>query len=251
MSCYRHPEAAEVATCIAYKEPICAECREEVAGHPMCAPCVAAAQERLAASPAPAEPVASAVADPSGAASSYADGIVSLPPLAPLAPSGAAQYGKAILFAMIAAVISAVVWDKIVLWTGFQLGIVAIAVGWLVGTALCMGAEGRPGKALPVLGALLAGFAIILGRALLISDMLPKEAPDLAKQLSAVPFLLQLPFLGYVAVRSLDFMDWIFVAIGVWEGWSIPNRMNREAEYAASMPAQPAATATAGQEPPP
>jgi hypothetical protein len=244
MSCYRHPEAAEVATCIACKQAICAECREEVAGHPMCPPCVAAAQERLAASPAP---VASAAGDPSGG-SSYADSIASLPPPKVLPPSGAAQYGKAILFALIAAVVSAVVWDKIVLWTGFQLGIVAVAVGWLVGTAICMGAEGRSGKALPVIGALLAGFAIVLGRALLISDMLPKEAPDVAKQLSSVPFLVQLPILGFVAVRSLDFMDWIFVAIGVWEGWSIPSRMNRAAEYAASMAAQPAAAT--GQETP-
>src|SRR5436309_4061680 len=56
MNCYRHPEAEADATCVACGQPICEECREEVAGHPMCHPCVAAAQARLSQPTAPAAP---------------------------------------------------------------------------------------------------------------------------------------------------------------------------------------------------
>jgi hypothetical protein len=48
MDCYRHPGTAAAATCVACRQPICAECQEEIAGHPMCHACVAAAEARLA-----------------------------------------------------------------------------------------------------------------------------------------------------------------------------------------------------------
>jgi hypothetical protein len=47
MNCYRHLGIPSAATCVACEQPICEECREEVAGHPMCRSCVAATQARL------------------------------------------------------------------------------------------------------------------------------------------------------------------------------------------------------------
>ena len=52
MECYQHPGAAATATCVGCARPICDACREGVAGHAMCHPCVAAAAARLAAEPA-------------------------------------------------------------------------------------------------------------------------------------------------------------------------------------------------------
>jgi hypothetical protein len=52
MDCYRHPGTASTATCVACAQPICQECREDVAGHPMCHSCVAAASARLGDAPA-------------------------------------------------------------------------------------------------------------------------------------------------------------------------------------------------------
>src|SRR5438874_2548144 len=54
MDCYRHPATGSTATCVACDQPICEECREEVAGHAMCKPCVAATQARLSQQEAPA-----------------------------------------------------------------------------------------------------------------------------------------------------------------------------------------------------
>lgn len=50
MDCYRHPGTPSVATCISCAQPVCEECREVVAGHPMCKACVADASARLSTS---------------------------------------------------------------------------------------------------------------------------------------------------------------------------------------------------------
>src|SRR6476619_1652840 len=53
MDCYRHEGTQSEASCVGCQQPICKECTEEVAGHPMCQPCVAAAKDRLSEPPAP------------------------------------------------------------------------------------------------------------------------------------------------------------------------------------------------------
>ena len=64
MDCYQHPGTTSTATCVSCAQPICPECREEVAGHPMCRPCMAAASARLvdAAGPSAGTPPAAAFA---------------------------------------------------------------------------------------------------------------------------------------------------------------------------------------------
>src|SRR5687768_3249376 len=105
MDCCNHPGTASTDTCIACSKPICAECREEVAGHPMCQSCVTAAQDRLAVAntAAPAEPSSTLAAAEAT--------------MEPTPPSGFAQYAKEVLFGLIAAIVGAVVWDKFVLFT--------------------------------------------------------------------------------------------------------------------------------------
>jgi hypothetical protein len=234
MNCAHHPETEAVGTCVACEQPLCETCREWVAGHAICRACLATEEERVKAeetSGPGAEPVEPTPAVPN------------------LPPCGPVQYLKAILFAGAAAVLGAIIWDKFVLWTGFQLGLVAVAVGWAVGTALCMGAEWRPGKHLSWLGALMAAFGIMLGNALLLQDRLVRQSPEIASSLSAMPDLTRILRLIEFTPRTLDLLDWVFVAIGVWEGWSIPARLNRQAASAADAPpaAAPESPARGGE----
>jgi hypothetical protein len=74
----------------------------------------------------------------------------------------------------------------------------------------------------------MAGFSILLGYAFLAHDVL-KQDPQIAGTLAAMSVTTKLSMLVELAVRSLDFMDWVFVAIGVYEGWKIPHALNREA----------------------
>lgn len=82
-NCYRHPGTAASTTCVACNQPICTECREEVAGHPMCQPCVIAAEARLSqeessrAVEAPADALLPAAA---GSSATTNDGITMDPP---------------------------------------------------------------------------------------------------------------------------------------------------------------------------
>jgi hypothetical protein len=207
MECYLHPGYGAGAMCVACSRPICAVCREDVAGHPMCPECVAAHQARLGEEPAPA------------AASAYEP--------APVLTCGPGHYFKALLFGLVTAVVGAIIWDKFVFYTHFQVGLIAVFLGAAVGIAVKMGAEGRRGKMLPFMGALLAGFSILLGYALLAQDQAMQD-PQFAAKLNQIPVFIRIPILIIAVIPGLDVMDWIFVAIGLWEGWSIPRRSEAE-----------------------
>ena len=209
MNCQYHPDTPAVATCVACQQPICAQCREEVAGHPMCRPCVAASQAQLSqdaapAMDAPARPVM---------------GEQSLP------PCGFPQYAKALLFSGIMAVICAVVWDKFVLWTGWSIGFLVIGFGIVIGVAVRMGAEGRPGKGLPWIGAAMTGLSVLLGYLLLADDQGLADG-TVGARWAQVPFVFRLIMLIPAVVTGLSLMGWVFVGIGVWQGWSIPSQGN-------------------------
>jgi hypothetical protein len=62
-----------------------------------------------------------------------------------------------------------------------------------------------------------------------------------------VPYLFQLLVIMLNVPFNLDLMDWVFVAIGVWEGWSIPRSLNRQAETAPSSEPDRPATEAASQ----
>jgi hypothetical protein len=69
--------------------------------------------------------------------------------------SGSVRLLKAALFGSVAAAASAAAWYGIVKVTGYELGIVAVVVGLLVGGAVRMGAERRGGWAYLTLAVLL------------------------------------------------------------------------------------------------
>jgi hypothetical protein len=246
MDCYIHPGVASTAACAGCGQPICSGCGEEIAGHRMCSSCVAAAQARIAAEQsvpsfsaplAPASPVLTETPAPlvqpgvlAGAATEArahpgADYVAATVPEAPpFVPEkcGASEYLKALAFGGIAAVVGAIIWDKLTLWSGgWQIGFVAVILGAAVGVAVKMGAGGKAGPLLPWMGALLAGFAIVLGYALLANDQIAADT-EMGPKFAQIPLLLRLPLLFIGVLASLDLMSWVFVAIGVWEGWSIP-----------------------------
>jgi hypothetical protein len=66
-------------------------------------------------------------------------------PRAGLGSTSAGRFGRAILFGLGAAIGGSVLWYTITAVTGYQLGIIAVAVGYLVGTAVKKGSMGRGG----------------------------------------------------------------------------------------------------------
>ncbi len=117
---------------------------------------------------------------------------------------------KAFAFGAIAAVIGAVVWDKLVYYTHIQFGLVAVGVGFVVGLGVAMGAGGKTSVALQAMGALLALAGMLLGEGLIIKDV---HQVDLMTGIINIPSLL-----------AADPLTLLFIAIGVYEGWKIPGR---------------------------
>jgi hypothetical protein len=77
-------------------------------------------------------------------------------------PSGAVL--TAALVGLGAAVGVGVVWGLIVKWTGYEIGFAAWGVGFVVGTAVAFGAQGRRGMPFPAIAVGLALAGIVLGK---------------------------------------------------------------------------------------
>ena len=75
--------------------------------------------------------------------------------------SGAGRFAKAALFGLGAAAVGAGIYYAILALTGYEVGLVAILVGWLVGQAVHRGAGGRGGWAYQSLAVGLTYFAIV------------------------------------------------------------------------------------------
>lgn len=137
-------------------------------------------------------------------------------------PLTAVDVIKAWLFGSVAAIIGAIIWDKITYYTNYQIGLVAVGVGILVGVAVSRGAGGKSGTALKVMGALLSGIGILLGQALIIMDTARGMSSAGLDALNASPILLFIISVALVPkVLIADPLSLLFVAIGVWQGWQI------------------------------
>ena len=140
----------------------------------------------------------------------------------------------------VAAILCAVLWDKIAYYTGYQFGYAAIGVGFVVGTAVVFGAGKKHGIPLQIISALMALFGIALGETFLVMDYLRDEiAKDptlMARNLSSVDlFFGSLVLLPDVLKESP--MSALFGLLGLWVGWTTPAIPKEE-------PSLPEATAT-------
>jgi hypothetical protein len=76
------------------------------------------------------------------------------------AGAGAAPTARALLFGVGAAVAGAAIYLIILLFSGYQIGLVAILVGWMVGWSVRKGTRDRGGRRFQVMAVILTYFAI-------------------------------------------------------------------------------------------
>jgi hypothetical protein len=67
---------------------------------------------------------------------------------------------KAVAFGLGAAIVGAIIYYAVIAITEFEIGIIALLIGWMVGIAIRKGADGRGGKRLQVAGAGLVYLAV-------------------------------------------------------------------------------------------
>lgn len=133
---------------------------------------------------------------------------------------GGTTIGLAVLAGIGAAIAGAALWALVTVLTNYELGIMAIAVGFMVGRAIIFVAK-HGNATLGVIGAACALFGCLLGNLLSAVgfaaqawnasyfDVLTSLNVDLATRLMTVSF---------------SAMDLIFYAIGIYEGYRFSSR---------------------------
>ena len=131
----------------------------------------------------------------------------------------------------VAAILCAIVWDKLTYYTHFQIGYVAVGIGFVVGSAVVLGAGGKHGRSLQVLGALLSLLGIVLGETLLATDhvrdyIAANPSANTANASSIDVFFFRFALLPEILRESP--MRALFAILGLWCGWTTPGLPKEE-----------------------
>jgi hypothetical protein len=157
------------------------------------------------------------------------------------AGSSAVRVVKALVFGTGAAAVSAVAWYAITELSGYQLGIVAIAVGFAVGFAVRSGAEQRGGWAYQTIAVLLTYLAIAASYVPLVYDEIGAKQEAAAEQMGAMleteleappadeSFLLANAIVISILIPVLQVMNGGFIGLlivcfALYEAWKINKR---------------------------
>jgi hypothetical protein len=134
-----------------------------------------------------------------------------------------------------AAIIGAIIWAVFTVMTNYQVGLIAIAIGFLVGYAVRLG--NGVDKIFGVTGALLALLGCVLGNVLsLIGFFAKSEQVSFFSALGSIDYSV----LPQVMISAFDPMDLLFYGIALYEGY----RFSFRPEEASPTPAETAPAAT-------
>ena len=102
-------------------------------------------------------------------------------------PDSRQKFLRALLYGSGAALLGWAGWSAVEIVTGFQIGLLAIGVGWLVGTAIRKGTEGHTSRKYQIMAVVLTYLAISMSFVpILINDLIKKPNPA-AEQKQASP----------------------------------------------------------------
>ena len=128
---------------------------------------------------------------------------------------GRQNFPRAIAAGLGAAAVGALLWATFVYVTNYELGLIAVGVGALVGIAVREAGQGVEPK-FGILGAVCAALGWALGTLMVVVAMVSKQA-----DVSMVEVAGRLGLGGCVslAIENGDAMELLFLAIAVYEGW--------------------------------
>lgn len=141
-----------------------------------------------------------------------------------------ANVGTAIALGLGAALVSAIVWFAVVAVTEYQLGIIAVGIGWLVAQAVMLGSGGKRGGALPWISLGVTVMAMILSEYLIVRHFLV-QALAAEEGITGIPPILPpvlMVELVFEGVKN-DPLTVVFWIIAIIETVGIPRkrRLNR------------------------
>jgi hypothetical protein len=110
--------------------------------------------------------------------------------------AGAANFGRAFIFGLGAAAVGAGIYYAVLALTGYEIGLIAILVGFIVGRAVAVGSGGRGGLRYQVTAVALTYCSIVATYVPLIAKGGASEAGPLALFLMALVLPVMEPFLS-------------------------------------------------------
>lgn len=149
---------------------------------------------------------------------------------------GEQNLGLGIVAGLGGAIIGAVAWAAITVSTGYQMGWIAIGVGFLVGIAVRIAGKGLD-NSFGIAGAVFALFGCVLGNFLTICVQLAEERETTYMEVISS---LDLEKIGQWMSGTFQVLDLLFYGIAVYEGYQFAFRRVTEEDVIAKIPGPPA-----------
>ncbi len=158
--------------------------------------------------------------------------------------SGLARFVKATFFGLLAAALGAGIYYGVRAATGYEIGLVAIIVGFMVGAAVKKGSEGRGGWRYQLLAVFLTYCAIVATYVPAIIEGI-RQHPAVQESLSSplgliklAGYILAIPFLaGFENIIGL-----LIIGFALYEAWVINRKMRVSLAGPFRAPGSPAAS---------
>lgn len=149
-----------------------------------------------------------------------------------------ARFGKAVALGAGGGLIGALIWFAIARFTGYELGLIAIVVGFLVGKGISVGSEYRGGRGYQILAVAITYLSIVSTYVpLFIEEFDEKAAREAQAAIEAgttpaepMPRALLYITSSVVAVAAPflggfeNLMGILIIAIALWEAWKLTAR---------------------------
>jgi hypothetical protein len=141
----------------------------------------------------------------------------------PNRPASTSDILGGLLAGLVAAVLATGIWYGVVAVSQYQVGLVAIAVGFIVGYGVVLGANRRGSVVLVAISVVLTLLALVISEYLIVAHFVGQE---LAAQGMTIELLQPPDFIVSVVKDSVqaDPLTLVFWAIAVFQAFAIPSR---------------------------
>jgi hypothetical protein len=155
-----------------------------------------------------------------GGFGSFAPGAASQ---APTRPASATDLLGGFLAGLVAAILATGIWYAVVTISQYQLGIVAIVVGFLIGQGVLLGAGRRGSPFLILISVALTLVALVVSEYLIVVHFVNEE---LAAEGAVIDMVQPVGLMAEVVVESVkaDPLTLVFWAIALFQAFTIPAR---------------------------
>lgn len=191
-ACALHPEQLSTVACARCQTPVCAACESKLDGASYCKACVEALARLLA----------------------------------PAANASAGRLGVGVAAAAAAGLLGALAWYGVVVASDFKLGLLAVAIGWLIGFAAMKASRGSA-PALPWITVAIALASMLFGEYLIVNHFV-KIAFAAKYPEATAPAFISLPVFAEVYAKTFSPMDILFYGIGAYEAYKLPAKALRQ-----------------------